>query len=101
MDIALSINNVPIRLTTERWDHISHNHDDLVGYYYDVLNVVKTPDMVLNAYGRSLMAIKNYGKKKYLCVIYKEISRKDGFIITAYFSTNVHKQEYKIVWQKK
>ena len=37
MDIVKSKNNVPIRLTEERWIHIVENHDDLAGYYEDVL----------------------------------------------------------------
>ena len=101
MDTTLSINNVSIRLTEERWNHISQNHDDLLGYYDDVLAVVHSPDMVLNTYGKSMMAIKQYGPKNYLCVIYKEISRKDGFIITAYLSKKVHIKDNNIVWPKK
>ncbi len=36
-DIIISKNGVPIRLTAERWWHIIENHDDLAGYYDDVL----------------------------------------------------------------
>lgn len=32
MDIAYSVDDVPIRLTAERWFHIVENHDDLAGY---------------------------------------------------------------------
>jgi hypothetical protein len=32
MKIAYSKNNVPIRLTYERWVHIIEAHDDLAGY---------------------------------------------------------------------
>ena len=35
-DITYSVNNVPIRLTDERWIHIVENHDDMAGYYFDV-----------------------------------------------------------------
>ena len=31
MEIVKSVNNVPIRLTDERWIHIVENHDDLAG----------------------------------------------------------------------
>ena len=33
MDVAYSVDGVPIRLTVERWFHIVENHDDLAGYY--------------------------------------------------------------------
>ena len=33
MDVARSIEDVPIRLTSERWFHTVENHDDLAGYY--------------------------------------------------------------------
>ena len=45
MDIAYSINDIPIRLTRERWFHITENHDDLAGYYDDVLHTIEDPDM--------------------------------------------------------
>jgi uncharacterized protein YuzE len=35
LDIVVSVNGVPIRLTAERWYHIVENHDDLASYYYD------------------------------------------------------------------
>jgi len=41
MEIVKSKNGVPIRLTEERWYHIIENHDDLVGYYDEVLSVVE------------------------------------------------------------
>ena len=32
-----SVHDVPIRLTDERLTHIVENHDDIAGYYFDVL----------------------------------------------------------------
>ena len=37
MDIVTSKNGIPIRLTEERWVHITENHDDLAGHYDDVI----------------------------------------------------------------
>jgi hypothetical protein len=45
MEIVKSKNGVPIRLTEERWLHIIENHDDLAGYYDDILNCVEEPDL--------------------------------------------------------
>lgn len=33
-----SINGVPIRLTDERWVHIVENHDDLAGFYDEIIH---------------------------------------------------------------
>ncbi len=45
-DITISKNGVPIRLTAERWRHIIENHDDLAGFYEDVLASVEEPIML-------------------------------------------------------
>jgi hypothetical protein len=47
VEVAYSIDGVPIRLTTEHWFHIVENHDDLAGHYDDVLSAVENPDLVL------------------------------------------------------
>lgn len=33
MEKVISKNNIPIRLTEERWLHIVENHDEMAGYY--------------------------------------------------------------------
>lgn len=98
MDIAYSINNIPIRLPKERWFHVTENHDDLASYYYDILETVENPDIVVRGNKGSLKASKDMGKDKWLVVVYREISKKDGFIITAYFLHNKPKGE--IVWKR-
>ncbi len=45
----------------------------------------------------TLKATRNIGKNKWLVVIYREYSKKDGFAITAYFLDKKPKGE--IVWQ--
>ena len=47
MDMAISVAGVPIRLTYERWFHIVENHDDVAGYYDDILETVENPDLGL------------------------------------------------------
>ncbi len=39
-DYTVSVNHVKIRLTSERWSHIVENHNDMAGYYYDVLETI-------------------------------------------------------------
>lgn len=98
MDIAISRNGVPIRLTEERWFHIVENHDDLAGHYDDVLDTVENPDFMLRGYGGALIALKGAARKTYLAVIYKELSRDDGFVITAYFTSRISRR--LIIWRK-
>ena len=99
MDIVKSVNDVPIRLTDERWVHIIENHDDMAGYYDEVLNVVESPDCVIKGYGNALIALKKL-QKKFLAVVYKEISSDDGFIITAYFTSKIKLEREVILWQQ-
>ncbi|MBI4824250.1 MAG: hypothetical protein HY805_08490 [Nitrospirae bacterium] len=102
-DFALSVNNVPIRLTGERWRHIVENHDDMAGYYYDILEAVSSPTWVVEGDANDLWAVKLTSQRKALLVIYKEMKeQKDGFIITAFVTTKIKKllKGRRIVWQQ-
>jgi hypothetical protein len=98
MDVAISKNGVPIRLTDERWLHIVENHDDLAGFYDDVLRTIEDPDLILSGYGGALIAVKTISRRKRLSVVYRELSSRDGFIVTAYFSSRLGKGT--VQWQK-
>ena len=109
MDIIRSINRIPVRLTDERWVHIIENHDDLAGYYDEVLGVIEAPDYVIKGYEGALIALKkavlalSEAKKegdKFLAVVYKELSESDGFVITAYFTSKIKLEREVIVWQR-
>jgi len=98
VDTSQSVDGIPIRLTPERWLHIVENHDDLAGYYDEVLDTVADPEVVLPGYGGSLIAVRQLGQRRYLCVVYRQLSRTDGFIITSYFSRKVDRK--KAVWKR-
>ena len=98
MEIAYSVNGVPIRLTDERWGHIVNNHDDLAGYEQDVLQVIEEPDFVLSGNGGSLRAVRSYSRGRYFVVTYREISAADGFVITAYFVRKIDRKG--AVWRR-
>ena len=97
MAIAYSVNGVPIRFTYERWYHIIENHDDLAGYFFEVLETVEKPEFIVRGNKGTLKAAKNLGRRKWLVVIYREISKTDGFIISAYFLDKRPKGE--VVWK--
>jgi hypothetical protein len=47
MRIARSVNGVAIRVTDERWLHITEEHSELAGYLFDVIETVETPKAVV------------------------------------------------------
>lgn len=98
MDVAVSVNGVPIRLTDERWRHIVENRDELAGHLYDVLDAVENAQLVLPGYGGALIAVRGFGRDRYLLVVYKEVSRRDGFVITAFPSRRIDRRA--IVWRR-
>lgn len=102
MDIAIttSKNGVLIRLTEERWKHIVLLHPNLSNKQTKVLSTVKNPDYILKGQAGELLAVSKLSEKGYIVVVYKEI-RRDGFIITAYDTTDVRwlfKKE--LMWSK-
>lgn len=103
MDIAISKNNVPIRLTNERWLHISIGHPEIAGYYYEILETVENPQTIYEGSENGLIAVSFRYEliNKFVVVIYKEVSLVDGFIITAYLSNKEQKfEKKKIVWNQ-
>jgi hypothetical protein len=101
VDIVVSKDSVPIRLTEERWFHIIENHDDLAGHYDNVLQTIEDPDYIIEGYKKALIALRRISKKKFLAVVYKEISKKDGFVITAYFTSKLSLEKEVVLWEKK
>jgi len=101
-NITYSVNNIPIRLTDERWTHIVENHDDIAGYYFDVLETVANPTWIFEGDEDESWAVKLISKNKVMLVIYNELrEQNDGFIITAFFTTKIRKLlRRKIIWQQ-
>lgn len=103
MDIAVSKNGVPIRLTSERWQHITIGHPEIADYYYEILEVIENPDTIYGGNNDANIAIKKLQEKldKFVVVVYKEVSAKDGFVITAHFSNKQQEfQKKKILWNQ-
>ena len=96
MEVAYSVNGVSIRLTYERWYHIIENHDELASYFHEVLDTIEKPEFIVRGNKGSLKASKNMGRRKWLVVIYKETSKRDGFVITAYFLET--KPSGEVIW---
>ena len=102
MIIIKSKQGIPVRLTTERWAYIIRRHPEIKEQKDKVLETIANPDIIQQGdYGESL-AIKFFEStpltEKYLVVIYKEISKEEGFIITAYF-TRKPLERRSIIWK--
>lgn len=102
MDIAISVNKIPIRLTVERWQHISTGHPEISDFYYEILETIENPAIIYKGSFEELIAISNElsNSGKFIIVIYKEESNLDGFIITAYITNKIQRfVKKKIVWK--
>ena len=100
-----SKNGVPIRLTEERWNHITTSHTDMKDNQKLLLETVQGPDMILCGVQDDIRAVKFFKEThlgpKYLVAAYKEVDKKDGFILTAYKASKINKIKRRgIIWKK-
>jgi len=99
MEVVYSVNGVPIRLTDERWEHITSNKPYMEPYLERVLSAVQQPTWGLRGYGGALIAVLSLGRQGYLHVVYREISEDDGFIVTAFIARKLNRKA--ILWPEK
>ncbi len=93
-----------IRLTSERWGHILESHDYMAGYEDLVIQTISEPEYIVKGWVNEKIACKNFKNthlgEKWMIVIYKEDS-KDGFIISAFMTSNIKKILRRgILWPK-
>ena len=94
--VALSVSGVPIRLTAERWRHISEGHPDLANKHGDILAAIRSPDLVQEGDFGTLLAAKREDDL-YLVVVYRELSPSDGFVVTAYRARRLRQRN--VIWR--
>ena len=82
-------NGVPIRLTDERWAHITEEHSELAGLQPEIVETVANPAAIFAGNHGALLAVREVEPGKYLVVVYRE-SQQDGFIITAFLTRKGH-----------
>lgn len=85
IDRVISKNGVTIRLTDERWAHITEEHCELAGLRSEVLETVLQPERILLGGDGELIAVRELEPGKHLVVVYRE-EAGDGFIITAFLT---------------
>jgi hypothetical protein len=86
--VVTSKNGVQIRLTDERWAHITEEHCEVARLRADVLETVANPVRVLLGSASELLAVKQVEAGKFMVVVYREL-QPDGFIITAFLTTKI------------
>ena len=94
IDTATSKNGVAIRLTEERWDHITDEHGEMAGLHLEVLEAISDPIRVVAGGEGELLAVRELELGKYVVVVYRELG-DDGFVITAFLTRRIKSLEMK------
>ena len=68
----------------------------MAGYYYDVLETIQEPGAIYEGKEGELLATKEIEPEKYIVVVYKEIDKTDGFVITAFLTKRIKQVERRI-----
>lgn len=93
-----SVNDITIRLTDERWAHITEEHSELAGMRFDVLETVAQPNKIYEGNEGENLAVKEIETDKFLVAIYRE-TQTDGFIITAFLTRRIKSLERRnLLW---
>ncbi len=97
---TLSKDNIKIRLTKERWFHITESHDYMSGLSDVVLESIKSPEEIVEGNDGEKIAIKKLNKK-HIVVIYREVNDRDGFVITSFITSEIDRvrKDRKILWK--
>ncbi len=103
MEVVSTQNNVPVRLTDERWRHIESNHPEMQVHRARVLETIEEPDFVQEGDFGVLLAVRQYHQAplagKYVLVAYRELAETDGFVLTAYLTRRPSSRR-RVLWQR-
>lgn len=84
-ETVTSKTGVAIRLTDERWAHVTEEHAELAGLRLEVVEAVAQPDRILTGGTGELLALRKQSDGKILVAVYRE-GAGDGFLITAFLT---------------
>ena len=84
-EYATAKSGLRIRLTDERWAHITEEHCEIAGMRVDVLDCIERPERVLSGKAGELLAVRQIEPGKHVVVVYREL-QEDGFVITAFLT---------------
>jgi hypothetical protein len=97
---------VPIRITQERWLHVVEHHDYMAGNLEKVIETIEDPDYLVAGSRGEKLALRCYSEtpisEKHVVAVYKEVNREDGFLITAFMTSQPETILKKgVLWQKR
>jgi len=98
---AISKGGVKIRLTEERWFHITESHDYMSGFSDLVLECVNDPEEIIEGEKGEFISVRKFNNK-WIVVIYREVDNKDGFVITSFMTSEIERvrRGRRILWKK-
>ena len=101
MSQAKSVDGFVIRLTDERWQHISTGHPEVADLYYEILQAITEPKTVYDGGEGELIAVKAIpGLSKFIVVVYRQHEPLDGFVITAFVTKKLnYLSKKRVIWQ--
>jgi hypothetical protein len=85
LSVVVSKNGISIRLTDERWAHITEEHSELAGMRLDVLETITDPERIVAGNDGEMLAVREVEQGKYMVAVYRELVA-DGFLITAFLT---------------
>ena len=88
LDIVQSKSGAPIRLSDERWAHITEEHCELAGLRHGVLETIADPSRIYAGNAGELLAVREIEPGKCLVAVYRELGH-DGFVITAFLTRRI------------
>jgi hypothetical protein len=103
MEIAYSKNGVPVRLTEDRWRHITGRHPEMRWQRARVMDTIAAPDLVQRGDYGALIAARYYnqppGANLFVVAVYREVAERGGFVITAYLARRLSPRR-EVLWSR-
>jgi len=96
-------------LTVKQWEHIITARPELGDFMKEILNAVKEPDEVFEPPQRvkpqfhavaRVNRLCSLGLSQNLVVVYRETSKQEGFIITAFPVSDRRKERMYRLWRR-
>jgi hypothetical protein len=102
---ARSPDGAILRLTERCWKHIATEHPEVKPYLTRILRTVEEPDLIASGATGELKAIKWFEDlhvgSKHLVVVYRKTNGKEGFIVTAYVTSDLERVSRRgVLWRK-
>jgi hypothetical protein len=76
---------VPVRITDERWAHVTEEHPEMAGLRLDVVEAIVDPERIVKGGDGEWLALRALEPGKLVVAVYRETG-DDGFLITAFLT---------------